>query len=66
MAVKIDLGKCTGCYQCLIACPNALFTMVNGKASVDNKGCINCGVCKQSCYPGAITIIQGKALGGGY
>jgi ferredoxin len=66
VAVKIDLEKCTGCYQCVIVCPNALFTVVDSKARVDNKGCVSCGVCKQSCDAGAITIIQGKSLGGGY
>ena len=66
MAVKIDLQKCTGCYQCVIICPNACFTVVGGKAYVNNKNCINCRVCKQSCEHGAITVILGKTMGGGY
>ena len=66
MAVKIDLEKCTGCFQCVLNCPYALFEVIDGKArNVDNTQCISCGVCKQSCEYGAITVIAGKNLGGG-
>ena len=65
MAVKIDKGKCTGCFQCLIICPNACFSMVEGKALADNKECVNCRACQQACEAGAITVLPGKAMGGG-
>lgn len=66
MAVKIDKEKCTGCFQCVLSCPNALFEVVDGKARVvDNTKCISCGQCKQSCEYNAITIIAGRNLGGG-
>ncbi|MBN1190212.1 MAG: 4Fe-4S binding protein [Dehalococcoidales bacterium] len=65
MAVVVDLDKCTGCYACEIACPYALFTIINGKARVDNSNCINCGICKQACENGAIRIVMGKGQGGG-
>ncbi len=65
MAVKVDLEKCSGCYACEIACPYAVFTIINGKAHPDNKNCVSCGICKQSCMNDAITILPGKGLGGG-
>jgi len=65
MAVTINEEKCTGCYACVIACPNALFIVENGKARVDNSGCTSCGICRQSCLEGAIKVLPGKDLGGG-
>lgn len=65
MAVKVDKKKCTGCYACLTACPQAAFKMVNGKAEVDNKLCISCGICKQICEEKAIKMLPGSDLGGG-
>ncbi len=66
MAVKIDIEKCTGCYQCEIVCPYACFQIVDGKARVDNKNCVSCGICKQACLSEAITVLPGKDMGGGY
>ena len=66
MAVKIDLQKCTGCYQCVIVCPNACFSVVDGKAHVNNKDCLSCRICKQACEHDAIIVIPGQTLGGGY
>ncbi len=66
MAVRVDVVKCTGCFQCVLNCPYALFEVVDGKARVvDNTQCISCGICKQSCENGAINVIPGKNLGGG-
>ncbi len=66
MAIKIDLNKCTGCFQCVIICPYALLEVVDMKArTTDNTRCVSCGVCKQACEYGAITVIPGKNLGGG-
>jgi NAD-dependent dihydropyrimidine dehydrogenase PreA subunit len=67
MAITIDKNKCTGCYQCLIVCPNACLSMVEGKAHADNKECVSCRACQQACERGAITVHPGKTLGaGGY
>jgi Pyruvate/2-oxoacid:ferredoxin oxidoreductase delta subunit len=67
VAIKIDKSKCSGCYACITACPEAAIIMLEGKAEVNNKLCINCGICQQECLEKAIVLMPGKDLsGGGY
>ncbi|NLB35674.1 MAG: 4Fe-4S binding protein [Elusimicrobia bacterium] len=51
---KIDLELCTGCEECLDACPEAAIVVVNSKATIDSEKCRVCGVCIQVCPTGAI------------
>ena len=55
--VVIDADACTGCGDCVQACPYGVFAMSNGKAVVQNaEACRLCGRCTRCCAPGAITL----------
>jgi Pyruvate/2-oxoacid:ferredoxin oxidoreductase delta subunit len=65
VAIKIEKTCCSGCYACVIVCPQAAISIQGGKAEVDNRLCISCGICKQECLEKAISVLPGKDLGGG-
>ena len=46
--------RCTGCGECIAACPFHSITIVNGKAHIDEESCRHCGVCTRACPQGAI------------
>lgn len=50
----IDAGRCVGCEQCYLYCPDGVISVRNGKASVDYDFCKGCGICAKICKPGAI------------
>lgn len=55
--VSIDAGRCTGCGECLRACPFGVFSSNGGQAVVaDAEACRLCGHCLQVCRAGAITL----------
>ncbi len=53
--VKVDITKCTGCGICVELCPVGNFSIVDGKASIDNK-CEDCMRCIGFCPEKAITL----------
>lgn len=74
----VDREKCTGCTNCVAACPRSLFKMHSEKdciivrCSSTEKGavcrkicdvaCIGCGICARECKFGAIEIINNLAI----
>jgi NAD-dependent dihydropyrimidine dehydrogenase PreA subunit len=53
--ITIDLEKCTGAGECVIACPVEIFEVIDGKAICKNLGeCIECCACVTSCPNDAI------------
>ena len=54
-AFSFDSELCRGCKKCLIAesCPSGAVSVLNGKATVDEKKCTKCGVCIGKCPFGA-------------
>ncbi len=55
MGLLIDSEKCTGCGNCVPACPLGILEMVDDKAQV-NEGCTLCSLCVEACDYDAISI----------
>jgi indolepyruvate ferredoxin oxidoreductase alpha subunit len=53
---RIDLGKCSGCLDCVegFGCPAFVAAEEEGKLTIDPVLCIGCGACKPVCPQGAI------------
>lgn len=49
-------GKCVGCMQCYLYCPDGVIS-VNGKEiSIDYGFCKGCGICAKICKAGALKM----------
>lgn len=60
--IKIDQDKCTGCGQCIPACPEGALQMIDGKARlVSDLFCDGLGACLGDCPEDAITIEKREA-----
>ena len=55
MGLLIDSERCTGCGNCVPACPLGVLEMVEDKAQV-NEGCTLCSLCVEACDYDAISI----------
>jgi len=53
--INFDLDKCTGCGNCIPACPFGLLDVVDDKVQIKD-GCTLCGACVDACSFEAITI----------
>jgi len=54
MAATIDLAKCSGCGDCVDACPIEAIAIKDEHAAIDAESCIDCGTCVDECPNEAI------------
>ena len=52
---KINAEECTGCEECVKACPAEAITMQSGLAVISADECTECGACVDECPAEAIT-----------
>lgn len=52
--VCIDSIKCTGCGNCVDACPQRAISLHNDLVVINQEQCIQCGTCAEACPVGAI------------
>jgi caffeyl-CoA reductase-Etf complex subunit CarE len=60
MSILIALDKCTGCGQCIEACPFAALELFDDKVAV-NEGCTLCGACVEVCEYAALSLPEENA-----
>lgn len=56
MPAIVDQEKCTGCGECIEACPLSAIEMDGDAAKVDEDTCSDCGACVDVCPVEAITV----------
>ena len=57
--VEIDQDKCTGCGECVDACPAQVLELVDEKSeATDIDECLGCETCVETCPEGAITVSE--------
>ena len=54
---QIDRQKCTGCGDCVQACPSASLELSGGAAALQASGvCTYCGTCERICQVEAVSL----------
>ena len=53
---RVDEATCTGCGDCVEACPAGAISLVDGRARIDDATCADCGSCADACPQGAIVM----------
>jgi heterodisulfide reductase subunit A len=55
---QVDVALCTGCGECVVACPYGALDLVEGHVEVDDTACKGCGICVGHCRSKAITVLH--------
>ena len=58
MYYRVDESQCTGCGDCIDACPVAAIRLVGQKACISEEECIECGACQAECREVAIFEVE--------
>jgi NAD-dependent dihydropyrimidine dehydrogenase PreA subunit len=58
MAVSVKEPKCTGCGDCVEACPSEALKVDKSKEKVvvNTDDCSDCGACVDTCEKGALSL----------
>ena len=54
---RVNETTCSGCGDCVTACPAGAIALTNGRAHIDEALCVACGSCADACPRGAIAMI---------
>jgi pyruvate ferredoxin oxidoreductase delta subunit len=54
----VEGGKCIGCYQCYLVCPEGVIFKSEGIVDIDYDFCKGCGICARICPKDAIKMIK--------
>ena len=58
--LQFDPHLCVGCGMCESVCPQAVFSLLEGKAVIgDRDACMECGACARNCPTKAIFVEVG-------
>jgi heterodisulfide reductase subunit A len=55
---QVDVERCSGCGECVLACPYTAIELVEGRAQVSETLCKGCGICVGHCLPKAIRLLH--------
>ncbi len=55
---QVDVERCSGCGECILACPYKAIELVEGHAQVEETLCKGCGTCVGHCLSKAITLLH--------
>ena len=58
MYVYVDERRCTGCGDCVEACPAGAIELLEGVAQIDGELCCACEACLDACPVGAILSVS--------
>ncbi len=60
VTLRYEPDSCKGCGLCVDVCPHAVFTMLDKRAVLSDRGaCMECGACAKNCEHGAISVRAG-------
>jgi ferredoxin len=66
VTLELDAALCNGCRRCIQVCPHAVFTLVDKRAVLADRGaCMECGACAKNCEPNAIRVRPGVGCAAG-
>jgi heterodisulfide reductase subunit A len=55
---EVNVKLCSGCGECVVACPYSALKLVDGHVEVEETACKGCGVCVGHCRSKAITVLH--------
>jgi len=55
---EVNVKLCSGCGECVVACPYSALKLVDGHVEVEETACKGCGVCVGHCRSKAITLLH--------
>ncbi|MCX7804193.1 MAG: 4Fe-4S binding protein, partial [Planctomycetota bacterium] len=59
-SVQPQAGKCTGCLDCVRACPTRAVRVYGGSPTIIGELCVDCGACAGACARGALDVTGGE------